>query len=328
MSDKSKIEWTDASWNPIRGCSLVSNGCKNCYAMGVAGRFSGPGLTYDGLAVKTSQGYKWTGKIDLAHDALSKPIYWKRPRKIFVNSMSDLFHEDVPEWYIDQIFVTMAMAKQHIYQVLTKRPERMRDYIKAFSWERAVANCVGADGVSVIHKHTMQALRGHFGIEGETNLFKLLSMWPLPNFWLGVSVEDQDAANLRIPILLETPAAIRWLSMEPMIGPVNLDAVYLNQPGIVWVDWVIVGGESGPKARPMHPRWARILRDQCAGAGVPFLFKQWGEWLPDVWAGSLGTASSPLHKFDDGTHSVRIGKKAAGRLLDGVLHDEYPREGK
>jgi protein gp37 len=330
--------------------------------MGVAGRFSGPGLPYAGLTTKTTQGYKWTGKIILVDDALCQPIYWKRPRKIFVNSMSDLFHEGAPEWYIDRVFVTMAVAKQHSYQILTKRPERMRDYIKAFSWERAVANCVGEDGVSVIHKYTMQALRGHFGIAGELNLFKLLNMWPLPNVWLGVSVENQETADQRIPVLLQTPAAIRWLSMEPLLGPVDLGrwlqsccgnfdsgAWYMgdreqvccgNPEPLDAIHWVVVGGESGAGARPMHPDWARSLRGQCAAAGVPFLFKQWGEWCPRGPA-SLGYPSVegvPRFRMTDtgddgqdmgstGGEDVwmnRAGKKATGRLLDGVLHDGYP----
>lgn len=338
MSDKTGIEWTDSTWNPMRGCSLVSDGCKNCYAMGVAGRFGGPGQPYDGLTAKTTQGAKWNGKIMLVPDMLTQPIKWQRPRKIFVNSMSDLFHEGVPDSYIDQVFAVMALAPQHIFQVLTKRPQRMRDYFSAPDvWARIEV------AARVIHRD-----RTGKQIAGKTLI------GPLPHVWLGVSVEDQAAADERIPLLLQTPAAVRWISAEPLLGPVDLDRVYLSTDHALWVDWVVVGGESGPKARPMHPDWARSLRDQCAAANVPLLFKQWGEWLPiseisdtdylyksapenDPEATRKCLVTSRPIGHDGGEHweapqgkcsylTFKVGKKAAGRTLDGQMHDGYPEE--
>ena len=337
MSDKTGIEWCDASWNPIRGCSLVSDGCKNCYAMGVAGRFSQPGLPYEGLTVKTTQGAKWTGKIMLVPDMLAQPLKWQRPRKIFVNSMSDLFHEGVPDSYIDQVFAVMALAPRHTFQVLTKRPERMRDYV------------IGLGKSAQRLDLAARSLGYTFEFDG-----KYLVSWPLPNVWLGVSVEDQESANKRIPLLLQTPTAIRWVSMEPLLGHVNLhpwvcahgNVAKPEQKFSTWcdpiqsLDWIVVGGESGPKARPMHPDWARSLRDQCAAADVPFLFKQWGEWYgpaEPIPGGNFGNEmrsdkvrllhapGNPEGFFRRGDAFVRrVGKKAAGRLLDGVQHDGYP----
>lgn len=374
MADKTGIEWTDATWNPLRGCSRVSEGCRHCYAEGVAGRFSGPGLPYEGLIAKGGQ---WNGQIKLVPDLLDQPLRWKKPRLIFVNSMSDLFHENVPTEYIDKVFAVMAMAHWHTFQVLTKRPERMRAYFADLkkSFERGFNVC------------------SYFSASDED--IKRIANVPqgLPNVWLGVSVEDQAAADERIPMLLETPAAVRWVSAEPLLGPVDIgrwleptgvtcmdvcpDDRFVDKDGheqievngcmepicrhcglvATWtgyddgLDWVVVGGESGKDARPMHPEWARSLRDQCAAAGVPFLFKQWGEWVP---------RSSCYHTFEDGSdlasidpgasrwpcvrlterghngrslaHSgegdhaymQRIGKKAAGRLLDGMKHDRYP----
>jgi len=215
MSDKTGIEWTDATWNPVRGCSLVSDGCKNCYAMGVAGRFGGAGQPYDGLTTKTTQGAKWTGKIMLVPDMLDQPIRWKRPRKIFVNSMSDLFHEGVPDDYIDRVFAVMALAPQHIFQVLTKRPERMRDYLRDKDLEDRITDLWREDDRD---KETWNI------------------MLPLSNVWIGVSVENQATADERIPLLLQTPASVRWLSMEPLLGPVDTSK-YLNEVWCEDCDW-------------------------------------------------------------------------------------------
>lgn len=343
MSDKTKIEWSDSSWNPIRVAAAYSP-----TDVGFVMQWASPAVLtdlasqpYEGLTVKTTQGTKWTGKIMLVPSVLTHPIRWQRPRKIFVNSMSDLFHEGVPDTYIDQVFAVMALAPRHAFQLLTKRPERMRDYCKAFSWERVVQSCIGADGVSTIAGFTLQALQHHFGQVPKSKLnFERRDIWPLPNVWFGVSVEDQAAADERIPLLLQTPAAVRWLSVEPLLGPVNLLAIDNQTDGKI--DWVVVGGESGPKARPMHPAWARSLRDQCADAGVPFLFKQWGEWAPheakpsgdeggDLRRGHVrylqGDDREPDGRFRRGDAAVaRVGKKAAGRMLDGQLHDGYPLE--
>lgn len=327
MSDKSKIEWTEATWNPLRGCSKVSDGCRNCYAETVANRFSGPGQPYEGTI---SEG-RWNGHIRLVPEVLIKPVRWRRPRRIFVNSMSDLFHPDVPFDFIDQVFAVMALAPQHTFQVLTKRPERMMHYLQGL--EKRGARQVLAD--------TAEAVSG----DEDAGIFVANRIgagatskpgWPLKNVWLGVSVENQRAADERIPILLQTPAAVRWLSCEPLLGPVDLsfnvqfehsDNEGFGVESIKGIDWIVVGGESGHKARPMHPDWARSLRDQCQAVGVPFLFKQWGEWapgmnFPDFIPSSI--SASDMGFGDDLNNMWRVGKKAAGRELDGRTWDEYP----
>jgi protein gp37 len=218
MADKSAIEWTDATWNPVTGCTKISPGCDHCYAERFAERFRGtPNHPFE------------TGfDLTLRPERIRQPLAWRAPRMIFVNSMSDLFHKKIPLGFIDQVFDTMEEASWHTFQVLTKRSSLMRDYlVRRYSRKRAP-----------------------------------------DHIWLGVSVEDGGKAS-RIRHLREAPAAVRFLSIEPLIGrlgPVDLSGI----------DWVIVGGESGPKARPMHLEWAREVRDQCQRAAVPFFFKQWG----------------------------------------------------
>ena len=231
-----RIEWTDEIWNPVTGCSHVSEGCRNCYAERLALRKLQP---YD-------TGLPWTkqnaeANVKLHPERLEIPLRWKRPRRVFVNSMSDLFHEHVPVEFVDCVFKSMAFCLHHTFQVLTKRPERM---------------CVYAKG----------------GVERAG----LVRSWPLPNVHLGVSVENQETVGKRIPLLLETPAAVRFVSAEPLLGLIDLSPHIKAGAGI---DQVIVGGESGPGARPMHPQWARSIRDQCIEMGVAFFFKQWGEWV-------------------------------------------------
>lgn len=273
MGANSKIEWCTDTWNPLHGCSKVSEGCRNCYAIGATRRLAEctPGPRFEGL-VKDGN---WTGVVRLDEKLLLQPIRWSRPRRIFVNSMSDLFHGDVSEEMIDEVASTMAMCHWHTFQVLTKRAERMRDYSIATSkierWSQRYSNIFDA----------LNATDG----DGTAT-------WPLPNVWLGVSVEDQKAAEERIPLLQQTPAAVRFLSVEPLIGPVDLGRGLLDG-----IHWVIVGGESGPKSRPMDLDWARSIRDQCVVAQVPFFFKQVGG----------------------------VNKKAAGRLLDGVEWNEFPK---
>jgi protein gp37 len=252
VSDHSAIEWTDASWNPIRGCSRVSEGCRHCYAEGVAARFAGPGRPYEGLARFTPTGPQWTGKIRLVPEVLEEPLRWKKPRRVFVNSMSDLFHADVPEAFIEEAFGVMAAARRHTFQILTKRAARMREF-----FERAPDRA------------------------------------GLPNVWLGVSVEDQRAAYDRIPELLATPAAVRFLSCEPLLAPLDLEHAFAvrdqhgepssprcNPDGSPAVGWVIAGGESGQRARRCDPAWVLSLVQQCREAGVPVFVKQLGA----VWA--------------------------------------------
>jgi len=332
MADKTKIEWSDATWNPIRGCTRVSEGCRNCYAEVMAARFSDPGQWGHGLARRVtlpggSTDHRWTGKVQFIEDKLDQPLRWRKPRRIFVNSTSDLFHESVPDEWIDRVFAVMALAPQHTFQVLTKRPERMGAYLTAHDvghrWS-CEADQIAHDGMPLV------------SIEDAVE-------WTergLPNVWLGTSVEDQAAADERIPHLLATPAAVRFVSAEPLLGPVDLDGIQSEDAGFYALtgvrsdgvgpsgfsqgpalDWVIVGGESGPGARPMHPAWARSLRDQCQAAGVAYFFKQWGEYSPE----KPRERASPDHYFGGrGPSMFRVGKIDAGRLLDGMEWNQMP----
>jgi protein gp37 len=277
VADGTGIAWTDATWNPLRGCSRVSEGCRFCYAEGVAARFSGPGLPYEGLARSTPQGPRWTGKIRLVPEVLDQPLRWRRPRRIFVNSMSDLFHEDVPFAFIDRVFAVMALSYWHTFQVLTKRPARLREYL---SHTHGPGNVLAR---VLHHAREIEKPRGYVHPDSLG--------WPYRNVWLGVSVEDQRAADERIPELLAAPAAVRFLSCEPLLGPVSLWAFLkgqardeslaaLGSPPMPGLDWVIVGGESGRGARLMDEAWARELVAQCRAASVPVFVKQLGS----VWA--------------------------------------------
>ena len=317
MADNSRIEWTDATWNPVTGCSVLSPGCTNCYAMQLAGTRLRHHPSRAGLTIDTKAGPVWNGKVRLNEQWLAQPFAWRKPRMIFVCAHGDLFHEDVPDEWIDQVFAIMALAPRHTFQVLTKRAERMRKYV-----DDAVGRVIArADGD--------------------------WPGWPLPNIWLGVSAERQQEADQRIPELLATPAAVRFISAEPLLGPIDLRAISTAGIGSAAgnklsdvLHWAIVGGESGQGARPMHPAWARSLRDQCHSAGIPFFFKQWGEYWPaeisrrgeegEIWR------TQPTGKdvwFFDERHAAdpptirhhRIGKGKAGRLLDGVEHNGMPR---
>jgi protein gp37 len=251
---KSAIEWTDATWNPVTGCSKVSPGCKHCYAERMAKRLQAMG----------NPRYQNGFQVTVHKDRLEEPLRWKKPRRVFVNSMSDLLHPDIPWHIVDTVVAVMARCHQHTFQVLTKRPERLREHFRP-------------------------------------------RKRPLPNVWLGTSCEDQPTAEKRIPHLLGVPAAVRFLSLEPLLGPIDFTDGPLDPASTMgtWsmleegINWVIVGGESGPKARPMEADWVRGIRDQCLAAGVPFFFKQWG-----------------------GTN-----KKRAGRILDGRTWDEFPEVG-
>jgi protein gp37 len=247
MASLSAIEWTEATWNPIAGCSIVSPGCTNCYAMRMAARLHAIGQEkYRGTTRKSGGRYVWTGQINLHYASLDVPFNWKTPRRIFVNSMSDLFHEDVPVAFIRDVWRAMEKARWHTYQILTKRPERMAQVLS------------GSD-------------------------FPVLR-----NVWLGTSVEDAERL-LRLDDLRRTPAAIRFVSFEPLLGPMPA----LDLQGI---QWAIVGGESGPKARLLRKNWIESIRRECARQGVAFFFKQWGG----------------------------RNKKAAGRQLNGRTYDAYP----
>jgi protein gp37 len=225
---------------------------------------------------------------------LLMPLRWRRPRLVFVNSMSDLFHDAIPDSYIASVFAVMGLASQHTFQLLTKRHARMRLLLTSNAFRKEVLTNMqgGALGISS-HKH---------------------HLWPLSNVWLGVSVEDQRWADIRIPALASVPAAVRFLSCEPLLGPVDI-ARYLPN-----LHWVIAGGESGPGARPMHPDWPRALRDQCATQGIPYFFKQWGAWAPSL----AYETRAQTQELDGGVRVVRVGKHQAGRHLDGRTWDLMP----
>lgn len=362
MADGTKIEWTDATWNPITGCSVVSPGCTNCYAMKLAGTRLNSHPSREGLTRETKVGPVWTGEVRFNPQWLDQPLRWKKPRMIFVCAHGDLFAEGVLDEWIDQVFAIMSQAPQHTFQVLTKRPERMRSYLTRPRLEHHLVNAL----LPLTFPMPTPGRWPHL---------------PLPNVWLGVSVEDQKRAAERIPTLLDTPAAIRWISAEPLLSLVDLTRI--DQPnagfGPYWInalkagetgwfadeaatirtepdplafsdrarlDWIVAGGESGPDARPMHPDWARSLRDQCAVAGVPFLFKQWGNWTvaldrdnqdPDwradyrdkysdsrkdvAWLNLAGGRGFHGERF----HIMRrVEKSASGRSLDGVEHSSFP----
>lgn len=304
----SKIEWTEQTWNPIVGCSLVSPGCTNCYAMAMAARIeSMPNKPrhYVGLTRHVNGRKVWTGKVALAPvGTLFAPLRRQKPTTYFVNSMGDLFHEDVPDAWIDCVFAVMALAPQHTFQVLTKRASRMQKYLAA---EISVL-------VERVSDASMQMC------ENSEEAFELVAnaSWPLPNVWLGVSTERQQEFDERRPLLLATPAAVRFISAEPLLDRIDLTFV---EPSTLGLDWVIAGGESGAGARPMHPDWVRGLRDQCQAAGVPFFFKQWGQFI--LGSHTSQTFGKPSVRID-GEILWSVGKRAAGRLLDGVEHNAMP----
>lgn len=321
MADSSKIEWTDATWNPVTGCEKISQGCKNCYAKRDWARLSAP---REKPNIYTGRKFE---DVMVHPERLDQPMRWTKPRRIFVNSMSDLFHEDVDNYFIAAVFGIMAASPQHTFQVLTKRPERMLEWFKWMIESRPGYECVDP-------RYMMTSAIGRQPVDYVRDI-QIPATWPLPNVWIGISVEDQGTADERIPLLLKTPAAVRWLSAEPLLGPVFL---------YDWtrkIDWVVAGGESGPNARPSSPNWFRQLRDQCVATGVPYFFKQWGEWRlaygdsegerAQVCEFGIGAATTiepgrRLTPFESiaGAVMQRVGKKLAGRELDGRTWDEYP----
>ena len=346
---KSKIEWTDVTWNPVTGCSKISEGCKNCYAE-VA--FNNQ-RTMD-YPKNVYRGRKFTD-VQCHEDRLQQPLKWKKPKMIFVNSMSDLFHENIKYELIDKIFAVMALCPQHTFQILTKRPERMLDYFnKHFTRHKWGIEAREFSGKKNIFANT------DWGCDPDICNVE----YPLKNVWLGVSVEDQKTADERIPLLLNTPAAVRWISAEPLLGKINLTEITRpDHPGVhvfnalwcdvpakddVWngavIDWVVAGGESGPNARPIHPDWVKSLRDQCIEAGAAFFFKQWGEWCPATldygvlrsavfessakftWIGFDGkTKNSSCYELKYPVVAIaKMGKKKSGRVLDRREWNEYP----
>jgi protein gp37 len=335
------IEWADHVWNPVVGCSIASHGCNNCYAMGMAHRLAamadahqdkhgapGPLAHYQGLTHKAArQGATpvWTGDLAAAPDAIwMMPLKRRKPTTYFVNSMGDLFHPDVPDAWRDKAFAIMALCPQHTFIVLTKRADVMRQYI--------TTEGVDEDGFWFDREHRIACAAESFALDQHIKTHRDDPDFPLANVWLGVTAEDQEQADRRIPDLLATPAAKRLVSVEPMLGPVDLRGLspsgqgrevnalngFDTDPGVpgAKLDWVICGGESGKNARPMDPDWARSLRDQCAQSGTAFFFKQWGEHGPVP-----GEATHPTLR----NVTVKYGKKANGHLLDGVAHQELPK---
>lgn len=298
----SLIEWTEETWNPTVGCSRVSPGCDHCYAISVAHRAMQS--AHEGLTIRLDERVDWTGEVRLLHDRLDAPLKRRTPTTYFVDSMSDVFHKDVPESFVELVFTTMAAARQHTFQVLTKRPHRMRGMLNDRPARPAEVDAGCELGVwpSIWDRVTG-------GV-------------PAPNVWLGTSIES-DQYSFRADHLRATPAAIRFLSLEPLLGPLP----HLRLDGI---DWVIVGGESGPGARPMHPSWARDIRNRCVEAGVPFFFKQWGEWAgiePIEFDRRRGDRILNWAGEDDdlgGGFVRRLGKKAAGHELDGETWQQMP----
>ena len=327
MADGSKIEWTDATWNPITGCSVVSPGCTNCYAMKLAGTRLRNHPSREGLTRDTKAGPVWTGEVRLNEDWLTQPLRWKKPRMIFVCAHGDLFAENVPDEWIDRVFAVMALAPQHTFQVLTKRAARMREYMCGLHHEPRshLAGRMQAAAERLnwfIDQPGDGCFLGPRFREGAHGYIER----PFENVWLGVSAEDQTRADERIPLLLDTPAAVRWVSAEPLLGPIDFRLIShpqhsgadvltghdatpcpLSDPYCESddgechdgcepnprIDWIVAGGESGSDARPMHPDWVRSIREQCRAAFVPFHFKQWGEWGDyrqigaDSWAYSV-----------------------------------------
>lgn len=379
-----KIEWTDETWNPVTGCTKVSPGCKHCYAERLHPKVEGARVAREG-----GEPRPFTA-VRCHPERLDQPLRWRRPRRIFVNSMSDLFHEDVPDDFLDRVFAVMGTCRWHTFQVLTKRPARMLEWFSE-RWQPApettqraiyehlttlgtnlavsplppfVLDTTGEDRADQVYG-ALESLpfctdpsKDHlYTPEGQSNV--IAQGWPFSNVWLGVSAEDQNTFDERVEILGRVPAAVRFVSAEPLLGDIDCGNAFDDPPddsAYGKIHWLIAGGESGPSARPMHPDWARSLRDQCAAAGVPFFFTQLGEWweaatelrnddgthhevaVPsleaDEWFskgdcliapdGRVFTSPATIPPDVPCRHMLREGKRAAGRILDGRTHDEYP----
>lgn len=337
---ETKIEWADASWNPVRGCSRVSDGCLRCYAERTAARFCGPGQPYEGLIKLVTKervlrrdlgngsvelrkhetrAPRWNGEVRFVSKRLADPLKWRRPRRIFVNSMSDLFHERLTNEQIAAVFGVMAAARRHTFIILTKRARQMRAW---FEWLASSVDPFPAGALDLFDEEASSQLGGvcHLNLTATCR-------WPLPNVILGVSVENQATADERIPDLLATPAAVRAISAEPLLGPVRLPIVHAFGPVPKWdgprIDWVIAGCESGPGSRPCDVAWLRSLRDQCGAARVPFFLKQ-------ARADELGYGFNERMPVTTGPGSTRKPSGAVGRgiislpYLDGVQHAAFP----
>jgi len=303
VGERTGIQWTSATWNPVRGCSRVSEGCRHCYAEVVAARFSGPGLPYEGLARRVGGEARWTGKVRMVPEHLADPLRWKKPRRIFVNSMSDLFHEGLSFEQIAAVFGVMAAAGRHTFQVLTKRPQRAREFL---DWIGGAGN-----ECDLLGDHASEALiaAGIGVLEPVHHRLGSRVGWPLPNVQLGFSAEDQDTFNARWCQIAGAPAAVLFCSYEPALGPVNArGALGIGDygPPPRRLDWIIVGGESGPGARPFNIEWVRSTIDDCREAGVACFVKQLGA-KPTIADGDYRDFGFAPHVTFSGTGQGRIG---------------------
>jgi protein gp37 len=325
MANKTSIEWTDYNWNFLRGCSRVSEGCRNCYAEGIAARFSGPGMAYEGLAKMVNHDARWTGEISFHEDILIQALRWKQPRRVFVNSMSDLFHDKVSDEILNKAFAVMALTPQHTYQILTKRPERMREYLSG-------SNLVG--GTEGRRWRVDQAI---CEFDNFHSVNGWAPDWPLRNVWLGVSVEDQKTADERIPWLLQTPAAVRWISAEPLLGPIDIiqsfpalgcsnyfdkdeetGEILADGAGLADINWIVVGGESGHGARPLHTSWLHSLIRQFRGADIPIFVKQLGSNYQDPENGIAGCQTVVAEEY--GSLHLRLKSRKGGDINEWPEH--------
>jgi protein gp37 len=302
VTDVSEIAWTDTIWNPLAGCTRKSAACRQCYAESATAESARDGGWGQGFAEIGEAGAAWTGTVALREDRLTLPLGLEHPSRIFVNSLSDLFHESLDVATIDTVFAVMASAPHHVFQVLTKRPKTMQPYL--------------ADAATPARIALKMAELGHAGT---------IEAWPLPNVWLGVTAENQKEADRRIPLLLATPAAVRWVAAEPLLEALDL------KPG-TWLkasaadrdstkpklDWIVAGGEISAAAQPCHPDWARGLRDQCVRADTPFFWTQWGEHIPATGVEERAVAEPARMTWE------RIGAGAPSRRLDGRMHEAFP----
>lgn len=358
MADGTKIGWTDATWNVLTGCDPVTPGCTDCYAMRLAGGRLRNHPSRAGLTIPTKTGPVWNGVVKFNRDWLLQPLGWCKPRRIFAVAHGDMFHISVTDDVLDQIWLVMALCPHHQFQVLTKRSDRMREYLTRIAEES--------------HTETqMRFARAYLALPLGARKTRLTQItFPLPNVWVGVSVEDQKRADERVPDLLHTPAAVRWVSAEPLLEAVNFE--FLRWPRKRWLDnrhrhgydafkgarfiggdiveqlpkldWIVTGGLSGRGTRrPCHPTWVRDIQRQCAKSGTAFNHKQWGEWQPV----SEMTQERIRELADDGNEMLtihidgraevgfgfpkmpmdfyRVGNRNSGRLLGGRIYDEYPQ---
>jgi len=342
----SKIEYTHETWNPVVGCAHSgSPGCDHCYAAKMAWRLAHIPATrelYEGLTRQTESGrIEWTGKVRVNENALATPLHWHKPRRVFLGSMTDWMFSGIPSRRRLEMLAVMALTPRHRYLTLTKRHLNLRPVLETIG-DHDPANLLAEAAYRITSNDEAEcqvanAVNNLLAPEHNVG-------WPLRNLALGVTVCNQAEADEKIPLLLATPAAIRWVSVEPMLGPVDLTAIKAHAANhcanaLHALDWVVAGGESGHGARPVHPDWLRSLRDQCASADVPFFFKQWGEWsaisqLDDSQFGQHEDWPNSDHiahlrgpdvvHLDDPCPVYRVGKRRAGRLLDSREHNDMP----